>query len=437
MPACLPQFPDFLNKFFSGRAIEEWEKLCIIGVTHRCAQEGTFRMEKLYYQIPYVKAFSAEITACTKGKKGYEIQLNRTGFYPEGGGQPSDTGMLGSAKVLEVHEQEEQIIHITDQPLEPGDMVDGIIDWDARFSNMQQHSGEHIVSGLLHARFGYDNVGFHMGHEEMTIDINGVLTWEQLMEIEREANTVIYRNLPVCATYPKPEELETLEYRSKKELDGQVRIVEVPGADRCACCGTHVERTGEIGVIKILSMIHYKGGVRISMLCGAKAMEDYRKKTEQTLRLSALLSAKPEAIIEAVERLKAENTKKDGDLTRISREWLELKADRVSQDGELLLVFEEELTPVMVRQFCDLLLKRKKTGIAAVCSGNDQDGYSYCVGSLDNDMKTVGKKLNEALNGRGGGSKQMIQGSFKAGRTAIEAAFRQEFMEGANDGIKS
>lgn len=394
-------------------------------------------MEKLYYQFPYIKEFNAQVTACTKGKKGYEIQLDRTGFYPEGGGQPSDTGMLGSSKVLEVYEQGELIIHVTDLPLEQGETVAGTIDWDMRFSNMQQHSGEHIVSGLIHARYGFDNVGFHMGHEEMTIDLNGVLTWDQLMEIEREANTIVYQNLPVSATYPQPQELEALEYRSKKELTGQVRIVEVPGADRCACCGTHVERTGEIGLIKFLSMIHYKGGVRISMLCGAKAMEDYRRKTEQTLRLSTLLSAKPETICEAVERLKAENAKKDGELTRISREWLELKAERVNPDGGLLLVFEEGLTPVVVRQFCDLLLKQKKTGAAAVCSGNDQDGYNYCAGSLTGGMRAAGKRLNEVLNGRGGGSEQMIQGSFKAGRTAIETAFRQEFKEETCNGIES
>ena len=393
-------------------------------------------MEKLYYQLPYVKEFEARVISCTEGKKGFEVILDRTGFYPEGGGQPSDTGRLGAAAVKEVHEKGESVVHYTDRPLETGTRVTGVIDWEERFSNMQQHSGEHIVSGLIHAHYGYDNVGFHMGHDEMTIDLNGVLTWEQLSEIEREANDIVYRNVPLCITYPPAEELERLEYRSKKELTGQVRIVEVPGADRCACCGTHVERTGEIGAIKFLSMIHYKGGVRISMLCGRKAMEDYAGKTDQTLFLSNLLSAKPSAVAEAVERLKNENARKDGELGRLTRELFELKAERFEAGQPLLLVFEPGLQPFQVRQFCDLLLEKGKAAVAAVFSGTEEDGYSYCTGSRSIDMKAAGKELNERLNGRGGGSPQMIQGTFRAGRSEIEKVFQQEFQKGGTDGAK-
>lgn len=384
-------------------------------------------MEKLYYRLPYVQAFEAQVLSCAEGKKGFEIILDRTGFYPEGGGQPSDTGMLGTARVREVHEKGEAVVHYTDQPLNPGTAVKGVIDWEERFSNMQQHSGEHIVSGLIHTHYGYDNVGFHMGHDEMTIDLNGVLDWAQLMEIEREANEIVYRNLPVCVTYPSPEELKTLEYRSKKELTGQVRIVEVPAADRCACCGTHVERTGEIGAIKFLSMIHYKGGVRISMLCGRKAMEDYDVKTDQTAALSNLLSAKPSAILEAAHRLKDENSKKEAQISRLTRELFQLKTAQFEDGQPLLLVFEPELSPVQVRQFCDLLLEKKKAAVAAVFSGTEEEGYSYCAGSRSVDMKTAGKELNKKLAGRGGGSPQMIQGTFRAGREEIESVFKDEF----------
>jgi len=384
-------------------------------------------MEKLYYQSPYVREFEAVVLSCDKGKKAYEIKLDRTGFYPEGGGQPSDTGILGSARVLEVREKDGEIIHYTDLPLEPGISVKGAPNWSQRFSNMQNHSGEHIVSGLIHAKYGYDNVGFHMGREEVTIDLNGMLTWEQLAEIEREANEIVYQNIPIRVFYPSSEELAGLDYRSKKELSGQVRIVEVPGADRCACCGTHVEYTGEIGLIKMLSMMHYKGGVRISMLCGMRAMEDYAKKTDQTQAISVLLSAKPEKITEAVERMKKENSEKDAQLSVLMKELFHLKAERMDKQDGACLVFEDGLLPVQVRQFCNLLMEQEKGEIVGVCSGNETDGYSYCAGSRKTDMKAAGKRLNEALSGRGGGSSQMIQGTFKASRKEIEEIWNEIF----------
>lgn len=384
-------------------------------------------MEKLYYQTPYVKEFEAEVMSCTGGKMGYEIVLNRTGFYPEGGGQPSDTGWLNGVRVAKVYERGEEIVHDTEGPLMPGTKVQGVVDWEERFSNMQQHSGEHIVSGLIHKHYGYDNVGFHMGREEMTIDLNGSLTWEQLMEIEQEANAIVYANLPVHVSYPSPEELAVLEYRSKKELSGAVRIVEVPEADCCACCGTHVERTGEIGPIKFLSMIHYKGGVRISMLCGSKAMSDYREKTDQTLALSVMLSAKPGAITEAVDRMKKEAAEKDSTIIRLMKELMELKSEHFPGGAPLLLVFEEGMTPVSVRQYCNLLMERKKGTVVAVFSGAEEAGYSFCVGSLSVNLREAGKELNAELNGRGGGSPQMIQGTFYASRKKIEEVFKRKF----------
>lgn len=387
--------------------------------------ERIVKMEKLYYQLPYVKQFEAKVLSCEKGKKGFEVILDRTAFYPEGGGQPSDTGMLGEARVLEVHEKGEEIIHYTDLEVQTGQTVTGIIDWEGRFSNMQQHSGEHIVSGLIHGRYGYDNVGFHMGREEMTIDLNGSLTWAQLMEIEKEANEVVYSNQYIAVTYPTEEELAELDYRSKKELTGQVRIVEIPGSDCCACCGTHVERTGEIGAVKFLSMIHYKGGVRISMICGAKAMEDYDRKTDQAIAISNLLSAKPDRLAEAVERLKNEAAEKDARIGALTRELFALKAGKYEEGQKLLLVFEEGLLPVQVRQFCNLLLEERKAETAAVFSPDGRGGYNYCAGSRVIDMKAAGKMLNAKLNGRGGGSAQMIQGAFASSEEEIKEGFKE------------
>ena len=266
-------------------------------------------MNKLYYDSAYIKEFEAQVLSCQEGKKGWEITLSATAFYPEGGGQPADTGLLGNVRVTDVHEKDGQVVHYTDGPLPVGEMVRGVIDWDRRFQHMQEHSGEHLVSGLIHQRFGYDNVGFHMGTDEVTIDFNGVLEWEDLMAIEEKANGMIWENLEISAVYPEKDELDAMEYRSKKELTGAVRIVSIPGGDVCACCGTHVERTGEIGLVKFLSMIHYKGGVRISLLCGKRAVEDYERKRDQVQKISVLLSARPGEISRAVEKLKDEEAK--------------------------------------------------------------------------------------------------------------------------------
>ena len=181
-------------------------------------------MEKLYYEDPYQKTFTAQVLSCEPGKKGrYQVILDQTAFYPEGGGQPYDIGMLGGVKVLEVHEKDGHVVHETEAPLTVGGTVTGEIDWQRRYDHMQNHSGEHLFSGLLHRHYGYDNVGFHMGEDEITVDFNGPLTMEQVEALEREANEVVYANGPIRITYPTSEELEKLEYRSKKELTGPVR----------------------------------------------------------------------------------------------------------------------------------------------------------------------------------------------------------------------
>ena len=399
-------------------------------------------MEPLYYQTPYVKEFDAIVTACRPAKHGFEVELSQTGFYPEGGGQPYDTGILGGAHVTAVHDVKGEIVHYTDAPLtvgekhgvvvhetdaplEVGSTVHAAIDWEQRFSNMQQHTGEHIISGLIHAAYGYDNVGFHMGHDEVTVDLNGPLNWEQLKEIEKKANAVVWANLPVQVTYPGEEELKTIDYRSKKELTGQVRIVEIPGADICACCGTHVDYTGEIGVIKVLSLMNYKGGVRFSMLCGDRALENFEAKTEQMQTISNLLSAKPEKAAEAVSHLKEESGRKDGEINHLWQRILTMQADVYPQGQKALAVFEQGMTPVLVRQFANLLLEQEKGETVLVCSGDDASGYNYTAGSLGRDMRAFGKELNARLQGRGGGSTQMVQGTFRASREEIEKGFQE------------
>lgn len=379
-------------------------------------------MKRLYYESSYIKNFTASVTGCRERKDGrWEITLDQTAFFPEGGGQPWDTGTLGGADVLEVHERDGEVIHYTDRPLEAGSRVEGCLDWERRFDHMQGHSGEHILTGCIHRRFGYDNVGFHMGSEEITIDFNGLLTGEELDEMEREANEAIYRNLPVQILTPSPEELENMEYRSKKELSGQVRITVIPGVDVCACCGTHVEHTGEVGLIKVLGMIHYKGGVRISLLCGRKALLHTAKRQKQIASLSVLLAAKQDEVPAAVERLKAEKEKLEMELSRMRQAQTEAKAAALPERNGGLAVFEE-MDPVQLRRYCTLLYEGGKGDIVLACARRG-DGCLYVLGSSKRDMRSFSKKLNGLLRGKGGGSSLMAQGTFQAEEEEIRQTF--------------
>ena len=258
--------------------------------------------EKLYYLDSHLFEFEATVLAAREEKRGWEIVLDRTAFFPEGGGQPADTGMIGPARVLDVHEREGEIRHLCDRELAPGTYACAV-DRAKRLRRMQNHSGEHVFSGLTHQKYGAENVGFHMAADCMTIDFDKELSFEQLSEIEYEANLAVRANIPVRTFYPSPEELKVLEYRSKKELAGAVRIVEIAGIDRCACCAPHVRATGEIGAIKLLTAERHRGGVRLSLICGMDALDDYRRKQDSAAAISALLSAKRDEIAPAVERL--------------------------------------------------------------------------------------------------------------------------------------
>ena len=292
---------------------------------------------KMYYK----KEFTAKVLECRESKKGYEIILNQTAFYPEGGGQPSDTGILGGINVKEVHEKDGELVHYTDGPLEVGMDVIGKINWGRRFDLMQQHSGEHIVSGLVHEAFGYDNVGFHMGSDVITIDFSGMLDEEQMAEIEAKANQIIWENQEVEIFYPTEQELKNLDYRSKKELSGWVRIVRFPGADTCACCGTHVTRTGEIGMVKLLSVVKFREGVRMEMLSGKRVLDYLNMINEQNRQISVKLSAKMDKTASAVARLQDENFALKGRVHALEEEFIVGEAAKWKEKENVLLSRKE------------------------------------------------------------------------------------------------
>ena len=383
-------------------------------------------MNKLYYDSAYIKEFEAQVLSCQEGKKGWEITLSATAFYPEGGGQPADTGILGNVRVTDVHEKDGQVVHYTDGPLPVGEMVRGVIDWDRRFQHMQEHSGEHLVSGLIHQRFGYDNVGFHMGTDEVTIDFNGVLEREDLMAIEEKANGMIWENLEISAVYPEKDELDAMEYRSKKELTGAVRIVSIPGGDVCACCGTHVERTGEIGLVKFLSMIHYKGGVRISLLCGKRAVEDYERKRDQVQKISVLLSARPGEIARAVEKLKEDEAKLQEKLVAAYDKLIASEVRDIKEGDGDIFILEPDFEAIQLRHLVNRLLEEKKGRTVLALGGAAEGSFLYVLGSRDGDMRQLSRELNGLLNGRGGGSAQMAQGTFFATKDQLQAILKEK-----------
>lgn len=375
--------------------------------------------EKLFYQDSHRSTFTAIVQEVRPSGNGYEIILDRTAFFPEGGGQSSDTGSLGGVSVSDVQEIDGKIIHYTDGPLVEGTEVEGCIDWTERFSKMQQHTGEHIVSGLIHKIYGYHNVGFHLGTDSVTLDFNGVVLKEKLHEIEQLANEAVAKNLPVQVLYPTDEELSKISYRSKIEIEGQVRIVVIDGYDVCACCAPHVKQTGEIGLIKLVGMQNYKGGVRISMLCGFRALEDYYQKEKNNREIAVMLSAKEYETAVEVERLQEELAMKKAKIAELERKFLEQKVETLDISSEIVCLFEET-DPVMTRELVNLLLK-KGAKMAAVFSGNEREGYRYVLGSRSLDVRENGKLLNEAFHGRGGGKPEMVQGTVQGKREEIEA----------------
>ncbi|MCQ2508494.1 MAG: alanine--tRNA ligase-related protein [Dorea sp.] len=375
--------------------------------------------EKLYYRDCYISEFWAEVLSCEEDKKGYKVVLDQTAFFAEGGGQYGDIGWIDGVNVFDTQEKDGVVYHYTKEPVEVGKTVKGRLDWETRFDRMQQHSGEHIISGLVCGRFGYNNVGFHLADGYCTMDFNGPISQAELKEIEEEANRIVFRNQEINILYPTADELLTMDYRSKIEIRGQVRIIEIPGVDMCACCAPHLSTTGEIGLIKLVQMDNYKGGERIYMLSGLRALRDYEMKEKNTKAISALLCAKDVEIIEAVEHQKKEISALKGEIMALKQKLLAMKAEGTSVEGEIVSVFDEDLSGQEPREMMNLLLD-KGAKICAVFAGNDTDGYRYVIGSKTEDVRLLSKTLNTAFNGRGGGKPVMVQGSLKGTKEEIK-----------------
>ncbi len=452
--------------------------------------------KELYYRQPYVREFDASVVSCEPSADAagrFEVTLSETAFYPEGGGQPGDRGTLRlptegaesvaaegqpaeapadapaadsdapttaddgagaleseapkpeapateapAVRVLDTRKRGDAVVHLTDAPLPVGAPVHGTLDWTWRSDNMEGHTGEHILSGIVHALYGYDNVGFHMGEDCITVDFSGPLDESQALEVERRANQAVRADLEVRELLPSPAELAAMSYRSKKELEGVVRIVSIPGVDTCACCGTHVSTTGQVGLVKILSVTSKKKGARVELLCGRRALLAYEAEMAQVHGISTLLSAKTGEVLDAVRRLDDEKNELRRQLQQAHRQRLDLEVRALPERPGLVVRIEDGLSVDELRYFCNRALEAgRATTVAALsrAAGAGPEGapaedaparFDYVMASSDAavDLRAAVKELNAELNGRGDGKPEMVQGSFTAPRGDVEAALR-------------
>lgn len=378
------------------------------------------------YDDGHLYEFDANVISCEKENEIFKTVLDKTAFFPEGGGQYGDTGFIEDTKIIDTQIYNDIIYHYSNSPLPVGDKVHCMLDKDKRFARMQNHSGEHIVSGIVNRLFGYDNVGFHLGDDGMTVDFNGELTREQLMEVEKIANEAIYKNVNFTISYPDEKELETLEYRSKLDLTEDVRIVTIDGYDKCACCAPHVSKSGEIGIIKILDSQRHRGGIRIHMLCGIDAVKDYNVKYNNLYEIAVKLCAKQNETAESFNKYSEETSLLKQKIAQLNKEITKLKSSTFTDTNECILIFEEDLDMQNLR---NLVLSGVKhtSKICAGFSGNDSTGYVFAIASEHINLREQAKVINLAISGKGGGSAELIQGSCSADRNTIENHFKTEW----------
>ena len=380
-------------------------------------------MTKKYYdEDAYKTTFEATVLSCDTCQGGYSVTLDGTLFFPKEGGQAADTGILGTARVVDAYVKDGVIYHITDAPLPLGERVNGEIHFAERYHKMQNHTGEHIVSGIIHALYGYENVGFHLGSEDVTLDFSGELSREQLDRVEELANEAVYRNLAVTARYPSAEELQMLKYRSKLDLTERVRIVTIEGIDVCACCAPHVRRTGEVGIIKLLDFDRHKGGIRIHMQCGRAALLDYRARYEQTAKCSALMSVKQTGIADGVAALLKANEEMSFSLRAFKKQAALTFSKTITPSIPVSYFIEKDLDVDFWREVA-LALSETYDGVFAVFVQKTDTAYAYTICSRNVDLKTLCKDINQNLNGKGGGKNGMVQGSVLANHKEIEDFF--------------
>ncbi len=381
--------------------------------------------EKLYDFDSYITEFDAIVLSCEETEKGYKTELDKTVFFPNEGGQSCDTGTINGIEITDVIIDGDKIYHYSNSAFEVGSQVLGKIDFSERYRKMQNHTGEHIICGIANSLYNCENVGFHLGADYVTMDLDKPLSSEEIEKIEILSNEAIYKNADIRAYYPEKDELATLVYRSKSDISGSIRIVKIDGIDMCACCAPHVKKTGEVGIIKILDRISYKGGVRLTISCGFDAFKDYCERLKRNVYISTLLSAKQEEVGSAVNKLMEDISNLKNELGKKNEVITKLYVDSVQSTDENICLFAENLSNGEMRHIANAV-KEKTPKIAAIFSGNDESGYSYVISSKNIDLKEMSKEINLALSGKGGGTREMIQGNVSSSKRIIEEYFSHQ-----------
>ena len=400
--------------------------------------------ERLYLNNSYILECDAKVMSCTAVQDGFDVILDRTVLFPTGGGQPCDTGTLGGVRVTDVREEGELVIHRMDSAVDVGGTVHVTVDWERRFDHLQQHTGEHMLSFAAHELFGAVNVGFHMAEGYSTIDLDQQLTQEQGEALERLTNALLQKDLPVELNYVTAEELEGMTLRKKAAgLTGRIRIVSMPGGDSCTCCATHVAHTGEVGQCKITSLEHYKGGSRLTFACGGRALKHAQQVQRIVERLAKGCSCKPEAVPEAIERLRQDNN----DMHRENK-LLQAKVNGYLAK-ELLSAAEpvrgirvivrclEDCSAAQMKALAQTLCKEQ--GILTLLAVTAKDSTQYMLSCSENvklDMGELCQAVNAATGGKGGGRGTLAQGSAPASAwhkdafSQLEAYLKQRISKG-------
>ena len=381
------------------------------------------KMIKLYYEDSYIKDFTAEVQKCIPKENGYAVLLSQTAFFPTAGGQECDSGTLDGQMVLSVFAQNDEVYHLLKNPIEIGERVFGELDFDERFRKMQHHSAEHIVSGLAFSKFGLNNVGFHLDNSGVTIDYDAEIGEKELSEIEILANEAVWKNLAITASYPTEEELERINYRSKTDILGRIRIITIDGIDICACCVPHLKRTGEIGIIKFTDMVRHRGGVRVKMICGKDAVSDYSEKQKSVIAVSTMLSAPQSDVEKAVLKLKDDFEALKRERAEEIKKLAKVQAENIPKTDGNYYIFSDISDKNALRLLANEG-KKQVGGIFAVFSGNDKDGYGYII-TAKSGVKDFVKMLNSKLFGKGGGSDTMAEGQLLSAKAEIEAVLKE------------
>lgn len=379
------------------------------------------KTEKLYYENAYISDFYASVISTQSIDGGYDVILDKTAFFPEEGGQSADTGYIAESRVLNVYEKDGVIHHITDTEPTLGEHWCSV-DFDSRFEKMQCHTAEHILCGIIHSLFGFDNVGFHLGDDEVTFDVSGVLDRDQLDRVEEMANEVVFSNIQVEAFFPPERRLPYIKYRSKLDIAEGVRLVRIGEVDICACCAPHVSSTGEIGIIKILDFMKHRGGTRIWMTAGTRALIDYRRRYENIKKISGMLSTPQSDVAVTLEGYISDCEEMKAALKSARLKIAELYAMTVEPtEGNLVILLPDLTIPELIA-FSNIANKRVGK-ITVALSGSDGD-YKYVISSSSVDLSTLSKDINAALCGRGGGRAEMLQGSFATTLDEIKCYFK-------------